>query len=60
VAEKYKDQGYNIIPEDNAEKFKMRLFIEDYSKKMNAIQMKFFGWAHKPEEDKQKLIQEVN
>lgn len=60
MAEKYKDQGYNIIPEDNAEKFKMWLFIEDYSKKMNAIQIKFFGWAQKPEEDKQKLIQEVN
>ena len=38
----------------------MRLFIEDFSKKIVALQGKYFGWNKKTEDEKQKQIQEAN
>jgi hypothetical protein len=35
----------------------MRLFIEDFSKKISGVQSKFFGWPKKSEEDKNKIKQ---
>ena len=57
VAEKFRRQGYDVIPEDNVERFKMRLFIEEFVKKLIGLQSKYFGWNNKSEDDKKKQIQ---
>ncbi len=50
VAEKYKNEGNNVIPEDHIERFKMRLFIEEFAKKLVSLQSKYFSWTKKTEE----------
>lgn len=60
VAEKFAQEGNSLLPGNHAERFKMRLFIEEFIKKIIALQGKLFGWSKKSEEDKQKLIQEGN
>lgn len=47
IAEKYHNHGNKLIPDDHAERFKMRLFIEDFSKKIGPLLSKFFWWNKK-------------
>lgn len=35
----------------------MRLFIEEFVKKLIGLQSKYFGWNNKSEDDKKKQIQ---
>ena len=41
VAEKFHNEGNKLSPDDHVERFKMRIFIEEFSRKIGPLLSKF-------------------
>lgn len=49
MAEKYNNQGHQILPEDAFERVQMRLFIQNFTNKLGGFVGTILNWNKKSE-----------